>query len=330
MNTTLQIPPNPVTVPTACRRSLSPIVVLCVCVMGIALGPSKASAAYALPSAYQRYDVQFILSPEGGTAMSASMNNAGLIGVTYQYPGGAPGSFFLIQKGVWNTLPPLDGHFAPGAQPTTSGAIGGSYFPQDFSFERGAMYRDGVYTIFPELPGFPNQSWRISGLNDRGRIVGLRSEPDVDMPAQAVLTDVSLSFVAPLQAPWAWITFPQAINNRGHVVGTAIRLVGGYGEASGFYFHDGVFDRIDVPDSSGTFLSGMNERGAAVGAYYDPVIGLTSGLIVDGANMWNFHVPESVGTIIGSISETGRLCGTFRDQRAVDHVFVATPKNAAK
>jgi hypothetical protein len=156
-------------------------------------------------------------------------------------------------------------------------------------------------------------------------MVGTAWDAFTDTPAQGVLTDGSLSFVQPLNAPWAMTTFPRAINNRNVVVGTGLYFVDGFAQWSGFYLEGGTYQRIDVPESTNTTLSGVNSRGDAVGYYARPRE-FTSGLILSKGTLWDFFIPGSVGTMIDSITDNGKLSGVYRDANGTDHIFVASPR----
>jgi probable HAF family extracellular repeat protein len=149
------------------------------------------------------------------------------------------------------------------------------------------------YTI--TLIQYPQHRTHIFGLNNRGQAVGT-NDPDglvydagtlytLSYPG-AIQTELLAindrgDIVGHAQVGNPWVNFlyahgsfttlnlpatftPAAINNRGEIVGT-------YGDSSqvphGFIYADGIIQTIDVPDSTGTWVVGINDRGEMVGMF---------------------------------------------------------------
>src|SRR5262249_8329382 len=91
-----------------------------------------------------------------------------------------------------------------------------------------------------------------------------------------------------------------------------------------------TFTTIDVPGSSATIASGINNIGQIVGYFGES--GRAHGFIKSGATYTTIDVPPSLGvpasfgidTFVYGINDAGVIVGTFSDTRG-SHGFIATP-----
>ena len=110
-----------------------------------------------------------------------------------------------------------------------------------------------------------------------------------------------------------------ASNDLGHYAGNTR---GPDGEKTiGFTLIDGVYSTYDFPDSTNTYLYGLDNRGQAVG-FYVGTDEISHGLIAHDGEMTRFDFPGASETHIFGISEIGQLAGNFADASGEIHGFV--------
>ncbi len=110
-----------------------------------------------------------------------------------------------------------------------------------------------------------------------------------------------------------------ASNDLGHYAGNT-RGVDGE-RTVGFTLIDGVYSTYDFPDSTNTYLYGLNNKGQAVG-YYEGSDKVAHGLIVGDGEMTPFDFPGASETYIFGVSEIGQLAGSIVDASGDIHGFV--------
>jgi hypothetical protein len=122
----------------------------------------------------------------------------------------------------------------------------------------GYLYNDGVYTTI-QVPGFGNAD--LFAINNSGQIIG-RYFTGSPIYAGFLYDNGVYTLLDYIHA---------AINDSGEIVGTT------YND-QGFLYDNGVYTTIDVPGSSYTELTGINNLGQIVGygsegafIYYDGV-----------------------------------------------------------
>jgi uncharacterized membrane protein len=128
---------------------------------------------------------------------------------------------------------------------------------------RGFVLRDGKFTPvdFPDGAGT-----KVSGINDRGQLVGYYDTPDA---RRGFLLDEG-SFT-PIDPPGSLTTLPSGIDNRGRVVGAYLDPNGINGR--GFLWDDGEYRTIVAPGNrTDSIALAINNRGdvliPADGTYY--------------------------------------------------------------
>jgi probable HAF family extracellular repeat protein len=117
----------------------------------------------------------------------------------------------------------------------------------------GASY---IFTNF-DIPGATSTS--VSGINDRGHIVGGYTD---NLGAHGFIFDGKT--VTTIDFPESLGTGASAINNKGHIVGS---FTGGDSRSHGFLYKHHQFTVIDAPfpDAGDTLLGGINNRGQIIG-----------------------------------------------------------------
>ncbi len=68
-----------------------------------------------------------------------------------------------------------------------------------------------------------------------------------------------------LNVPGAASTVAYGINDQGVVTGS---YVSG-GEQHGFIYHNGIYTTLDFPESTGTYITSINNNGDLAGGYVD-------------------------------------------------------------
>jgi uncharacterized membrane protein len=205
--------------------------------------------------------------PGGADASGRALNARGdIVGVL----GDADGTHgFLFSDGK---LTKLD---YPGAVDTrafginNSGDITGQYTAK-FGVVFGFILKQGTYYKL-RLPGSNLTS--LHGAEDNGRVMTGDVMLNADSSLHAFLQRKPGDFEL-LDPPGT--IFPcsrgRGINERGDVAG-AFSIVNTADEcgspAHGFVFHQGAYDIIDPPGSTDTFVFGINDDGAVVGAETD-------------------------------------------------------------
>ena len=170
--------------------------------------------------------------------------------------------------------------------------------------------------IFHPIALPTDQSLRFAtAINDVGAVVGAVSKPS------GPVTSGMLSFngkVTLFTFPGDSVqTFPNDINNHAQIVGSYDSISRG---RNGFLVHDGGFQTIKVPNSSGTNANGISDKGDIVGAFSMPGRGLQAFLLHSG-HFTTFSIPGALSTQAGSINIHGQIVGTYHKE-GQDHGFL--------
>ncbi|HZS27708.1 MAG TPA: hypothetical protein VFB76_10795 [Candidatus Angelobacter sp.] len=153
----------------------------------------------------------------------------------------------------------------------------------------------------------------VTAINDVGAVVGSISNGGVILGFLSFNNRVAL-FTFPGDSIQ---TFPNDINNHAQIVGSYDSISRG---RNGFLVHDGGFQTIKVPNSSGTNINGISDKGDIVGAFSMPGRGLQAFLLHNG-HFTSFSVPGALSTQAGSINIHGQIVGTYHKE-GQDHGFM--------
>jgi probable HAF family extracellular repeat protein len=193
------------------------------------------------------------------------------------------------------------------------------------------VYRKGSYRPLDGAPGAPVTAH--VGLNNRGRTVGSYPVDGSTLLRGFVRSgrgDYD-SFDAAPGAPDRFTT-PVDINDRGQVAG--VYVVGSAAAPESAVFHGfvrsprGAVTTVDVPGASITSLSGINNRGALVGAYVDSR-GRSHGLLLERGALTPIDPPKAANVYPGGaniqafdINDHGQIVGFYPDRDGTFHGFL--------
>jgi probable HAF family extracellular repeat protein len=90
----------------------------------------------------------------------------------------------------------------------------------------------------------------------------------------------------------------------------------------GLLFDQGIYSTIDVPGSTSTSASGINNSGQIVGSYDVAGPYNSHGFLLDSGNYTTLDVPGSTGTYATGINKTGQIVGHYRDAAGNVHGFL--------
>jgi probable HAF family extracellular repeat protein len=119
-------------------------------------------------------------------------------------------------------------------------------------------------------------------------------------------------------------TSAYGINNRGDVVGNFVAA----GSVDGFVYRNGHFSVVEIPgaspDNAGA-LSGVNDRGTAVGSYIDGDTGVEHAFTLNSRgrikNLPDAE-PDAPATVAIGINNRGTIVGYFFDAGGDGHAFI--------
>ncbi|WP_089717776.1 discoidin domain-containing protein [Candidatus Entotheonella palauensis] len=129
----------------------------------------------------------------------------------------------------------------------------------------------------------------------------------------------------PIDLPNADFISPQGINDAEQIVGTYRLLDDGLTPTNelrthGFLLQGTVFTPIDVPDSTTTSISDINNAGQIVGAFGD-ANGDIHGFVLEGETFTTIDVPGAILTAVRGINDLGQIVGIFDDVNGDRHGF---------
>jgi probable HAF family extracellular repeat protein len=165
---------------------------------------------------------------------------------------------YVYSNGGFTTLSaPFGSNTYYAASINNSGQVVGHYL---IDAHQGFLYDNGVYTSLPPyMPGYP----LITGINDRGQIVG-----------STWVGNVPHGFVFQ-NGVYTALNDPLGVNGTGAAgVNNQGQIVGYYFDSNfvphGYVYSDGTYVTIDDPlGVAGTMATGINDRGQVVGYYLD-------------------------------------------------------------
>src|SRR5580704_9062926 len=109
--------------------------------------------------------------------------------------------------------------------------------------------------------------------------------------------------------PEAMYTFPQAVNDGGHVVGN---WGDSQGNVHGFYWDGTNFTSIDYPGAGATYAEGINDAGVISGFYETDGGTHPHGFILDNGTFTSYDYPGYVGQTVGEgINNHGDTVGYY-------------------
>ena len=199
--------------------------------------------------------------PDGGTYVTGINNSGQIVGYYNQRSAQPIESGFLYTRG---TFQDIQYGGALGTYPeaiSNRGNFAGFYI--DEGFQVRAFLGSGAELIPFGNGFFPERYKGISGINDKNEFIG----------GFAVASDPS-AFNYLFNAGLTRINMPSlegtvdGLNDKGQIVGRYLDQTGS--RDHGFLYMNGTFTTLDVPGSSDTEATGINNLGQIVGTYYLP------------------------------------------------------------
>jgi probable HAF family extracellular repeat protein len=233
----------------------------------------------------------------------------------------------------------------------TAGDIVGEYYISGWV---GFLLQGGTYTTLI----WNNDETAATGLNDRGRVVGVGA----GVMIEGWLYDVATQTFTDIIYPGATYTYPSSINDAGTIAGlfegsvnggfelagstfteimfpgleyTAAYAIDGSAEVFGvagnnrhsttFVYRRGQYREISIPSLSTPVVQGTNRTGTALVGYYTSSSGQNAGFLYQNKTVTTLQFPGAIFTIASGINDAGEVVGTFEDTSLIEHGFTWTP-----
>lgn len=243
---------------------------------------------------------------------TVGINNSGTTVGTYVDANDVNHGFVRHQNGKFQILEPF-GYSGDPAGINDRGVIVGNYF--DGTVSHGFVYSDGVFKSY-DAPA-ESSSFRLSGINNLGHIIGVAEFYDVDVSRKSFL-------LTPLGMTWIDSGFP-ATDATG--INDVDVIVGNYGDflgLNGFVrFPNGTYIDIYYPDSWRTWVYGINNRGQIAGVAYFDFGSVGEPFIYSGGKMIAVNIPFAQnGISLNGISNNSRITGCYQLSDYSAHGFV--------
>jgi hypothetical protein len=133
---------------------------------------------------------------------------------------------------------------------------------------RGFIWKDGHVTTIFNVPGDHTVNGTVAfGINDKGETVGNYVEAGDNSGRRHGFFRSSKGEFTTFDAPGAFITIGEGINNQGTIVGVYVNEADF--STHGFVLRNGIFTTVDVPDAVETQVLSINSKGEIVGLYVD-------------------------------------------------------------
>lgn len=212
----------------------------------------------------------------------------------------------------------------PGAETTNAHAINDSGLvvgSASFSSNRiihGFKYNGQTFKTF-DAPGQPQTI--LWGVNNAGTIVGetgnFSAQTHAIMLQNGRVQTITLPVTALKQGALA-------INNLGVIATYAVDGLTDYG----WLDKSGSFKSLVFPGASSTVVTGLNDKGTAVGYFFLSGQGFVSFAYLNGKYI-SFAVPGATSTFASAINNSGQIVGEYVAADFTEHGFVSSPISAA-
>ena len=192
------------------------------------------------------------------------------------------------------------------------GQIVGNAFDSDY-IAHSYVYDKGIYTGV-EFPGALKGGGLVTGINDRGQILGFYSDGHDD---HGFIYDQGVYTALP-DFPGARLTYPQSINNRGQIVGYAYDQ---NFQNHSFTYEKGVYTSFAASSATGSYPRDVNEQGQIVGYVYDSAFTPHSFVNEKGV-FTGIEIPGALVTYAFGINDRKQIIGTYYDADFLPHGYV--------
>ncbi len=220
------------------------------------------------------------------------------------------------------------GNFAfidyPGAESTNahgindSGLIVGSASFSSNRIIHGFKYNGQTFKTF-DAPG--QHQTILWGVNNAGDIVGETGDFSAQTHAITLQSGRLQTIAIPITALKQGAL---AINNLGVIAAYAVDGLTDYG----WLDRSGSFKSLEFPGTSSTVVTGLNDKGIAVGSFFLSGQGFVSFAYVNGKYV-SFAVPGATSTFASGINNSGQIVGEYVASDFTEHGFVSSPISAA-
>ena len=161
------------------------------------------------------------------------------------------------------------------------------------------------------VPGYADGGTFLSGVNDRGQVVGGYGFDIENFGSQAfVATNGNINTI---NVPGFFVNDALGINNMGQIVGSYLESSPGNIAWQGFIDNNGSFTSVNVPGADATQVFGINNRGQVVGASSDYSINKSIGFIYTKGHFTPINVPEAYATVPLDINDRGQVVGLYQE-----------------
>ncbi len=284
-----------------------------------------AALIVCAPCFAQTYKVQ-LFTTTAGQAYVTGVNTSGeVVGYVYEQQETQLSSFgFIYNHGVLTQVKsPLAGENNAVTQlfgVNSSGEIVGDFAGFSASDDNHGCFLLSpllTYTYFGEGTSLDFPYLLALGINSIGEIVGSSFGAD-GIKRGFELTAGKYTYFS---APGAQVTSASGINNGGMIVGSTSTT--SLSSTQGFLYNGTSFTIVSYPNSTSTFLTGINDAGTAAGYYY-PSSGNATGFTYTDGTFTSVSLPQFRSVQILGINDLGAIYGTFVNHSAFGG-FVAIP-----
>lgn len=284
--------------------------------------PSAKPAAGTPASSYYKF---ITIGIPGSAYAEAFINNARLVAGLYEdassvYHG------FVWQNGTFQTVDYPGAAYTNLAAVNNRGVATGWY--GDGRAEYAVLYTaaGGAWTVLPNIPDHSeNEGY---GINDAGVAVGQAYSAD-HSTSVAWIWDPTTQSYSFFSVPGAaqYSTHPNAINDKGQVVGTFCTKEPCYDasfEEYGFLKQGETYTAIDAPPSAGTDALGINNSGTIVGEWWDATVYANQGFVLTSAGLFTtVDYPGPELTALLGINDHGDISGNYVAKTGDVEAFIA-------
>jgi probable HAF family extracellular repeat protein len=273
------------------------------------MGPDRPlHAPMADTPASAQYKFITIGVPGSANAQAWGINNARLV-TGYYVDANSVSHGFVWQAGAFQTIDYPGAVYTALFAVNNLGVAGGYY--GDGTAEHAVTYSvpNGTWGALPDIAGYPNNE--CCGINDAGVAVGNAYSADFSTAVAYIWHPgkAAYSFFAePDAQPYS--TYPNAINNKGQVVGF---YVDASGVSHGFLKQGKTYTTIDAPEATNTYPYAINNSGTIGGDQVDVVNAQQGYVETSGGLFTTVDYPGPSITAVEGINDHGDISGTYVD-----------------
>lgn len=214
-------------------------------------------------------------------------------------------SGFIYSQGTLTTFDYPGSDWTSPLAISDNGQMVGYYY--DTSSRQSFLYSGGTFSRFEYPSSWYYWASTLTGINDKGQIVGNYESGANNDHSQGFLDDGGV--FQTLQYPGATRTSASGISGDGKIVGTYVIL--GQNSAHGFIYDGGVYVTFDYPGATNTVLTGINDLGQVIGSYDGGTGGSSGNFFFDGSAFHKIAFPGADDTSLSGLNDSGQIVGTY-------------------